>query len=553
MKKRLLSLLVVATMVSTMFLGCDKKETTKTSGETTKSYEDVKTWQEVSGEKEDVTLSWYIVSGKEDYYQYYWKEMEGLKKIQELLGINIEFQVAQDYSNYLPMMAAQSYPDVITAKNLEQYPGRLTNMFNEGVSVDFQPYIDEGLMPHFKEIIDTYPDIARDLKLDTGEYTFASTLYDINNEDDRTACAKLGLAIRQDWLDELDLEVPTNMEEWYNVLYQFKNYDPNGNGEQDEEPVCMASSGWKYFLPAYGIDDDPSVLPDGTTVVYGFATQAYKEFLAEMNKWNTEGLIYNMFKDTSLEKRQERVINNFAGAWKAEANHFDDADTTSYLTVLKEKAPKVEFAAAPWPATADGKLNCFSDINSFDRDTTVITTNAKKSGHDRAAAYMIDFMLSEEGTDLLSWGIEGVTYEVVNGEKQLMDGMYDLVDFHGAQINKINLYADAITICFPKFGTFSEFVLANKSEGYVEACKVWSQGDTSYKMPAACQLSVDQQNQVDDATQNMKSYITKQRQKYIEGTEPLTTFDQYLEKVNTMGADKYTQIWQECYTNYKNR
>ena len=552
MKKKLLSLALVAALASTMFLGCGKDDNNKKSSETTKTY-DVETWQEKSGEKEDVTLSWFIVGGKVDYYQYYWKEMEGLKKIQELLGINIEFQVAQDYSNYLPMMAAQSYPDVITAKNLEQYPGRLTTMYSEGVSVNLQPYIDEGLMPNFKEIVDNYPDIARDLKIDTGEYTFASTLYDINDEDDRAASSVYGLAIRQDWLDELDLEIPTNMEEWYNVLYQFKNYDPNGNGAQDEEPVCMASSGWKYFLTAYGIDDDPIVQADGSTVVYGFATQAYKEYLTEMNKWNTEGLIYNMFKDTSLEKRQERVINNFAGAWKADADHFDENSTTSYLTSLKEKAPKAEFSPVPWPSTADGKQYCYSDINSFDRDTTIITSNAKKNGHDRAAAYMIDFMLSEEGSDLLSWGIEGVSYEVVNGEKQLMDGMYDLVDFHGAQISKINLYADATTVAFPKFGTFSEFILANKSEGYVNACKVWSVGDTSYKMPPACQLSVDQQNQVDDATQNMKSYISKQRQKYIEGTEPLTTFDQYLEKVNTMGADKYTQIWQECYTNYKNR
>ena len=53
------------------------------------------------------------------------------------------------------------------------------------------------------------------------------------------------------------MDIPTNIEEWYETLLAFKKYDPNGNGQQDEEPVCMASSGWKYFLAAYGIDDDP--------------------------------------------------------------------------------------------------------------------------------------------------------------------------------------------------------------------------------------------------------------------------------------------------------
>lgn len=90
------------------------------------------------------------------------------------------------------------------------------------------------------------------------------------------------------------------MQEWYEVLSLFKSADPNGNGQQDEEPICMASSCWKYFLTAYGIDDDPSVQfdqDDNPVVVYGYMTDAYKEFLAEMNRWYQEGLIYNMFEN----------------------------------------------------------------------------------------------------------------------------------------------------------------------------------------------------------------------------------------------------------------
>ena len=47
-----------------------------------------------------------------------------------------------------------------------------------------------------------------------------------------------------------------------------------------------------------------------------------------------------------------------------------------------------------------------------------------------AAAYIIDYMLSENGSTYLTWGIEGESYEVKNGEKQLMDGMDETVDFH---------------------------------------------------------------------------------------------------------------------------
>ena len=37
--------------------------------------------------------------------------------------------------------------------------------------------------------------------------------------------------INQTWLDNLGLEVPTNMDELEEVLIAFKEGDPNGNGD----------------------------------------------------------------------------------------------------------------------------------------------------------------------------------------------------------------------------------------------------------------------------------------------------------------------------------
>ena len=165
---------------------------------------------------------------------------------------------------------------------------------------------------------------------------------------------------------------------------------------------------------------------------------------------------------------------------------------------------------------------------------------------------VLDDMLSENGSTYLTWGIEGESYEVKNGEKQLMDGMDETVDFHGAKIQKINTYADPITVMLPQFGEISSYVLENEDEGYVNACKTWSEGDTSYKLSAACQLSVEQQEQVDSVTEGMKGYITKMRSRFIQGSS-LTEFDSYVSQVKTMGADKYAEIWQEAYDAYKAR
>lgn len=46
--------------------------------------------------------------------------------------------------------------------------------------------------------------------------------------------------INQKWLDNLGLEMPTTVDEWYEVLKAFKEKDPNGNGVADEIPLTAA-------------------------------------------------------------------------------------------------------------------------------------------------------------------------------------------------------------------------------------------------------------------------------------------------------------------------
>lgn len=53
--------------------------------------------------------------------------------------------------------------------------------------------------------------------------------------------------INKTWLDALGLEMPSTIEEFYNVLKAFKEQDPNGNGKADEIPMIGATNGWNPF------------------------------------------------------------------------------------------------------------------------------------------------------------------------------------------------------------------------------------------------------------------------------------------------------------------
>lgn len=541
MKKKVLLGILCLTIAATLF-GCEKKKKNEPNNQGGSGDSTFEAWPE------NITLGWWLIGGTNEYYQHYFSEMKGWQKIQERTNITIDFQVQTNSDNYLPMMTASTFPDIVTANHYSMYPGRLNQLYLDQIAVELNPYMDE-YMPNFSKIIKNYPTIARDLQVENGKYIFASTLYDVENEEDRMANSVYGLAIREDWLEAVGLEMPKNMKDWYEVLKAFKTMDPNGNGEQDEEPICMASSGWKYFLCAYGIGDDP-ILDENGKVHYGYAMDSYKEFLAEMNRWNNESLFYNWFKKATLIDQEERVVGNFAGAIKTQAEELDEDDPESYISKLRKSVPEAKLTAAPWPETADGEALCYSNIASFGTDTTIITTNCKTP---EAAAYLIDYLYSEEGSNYLSWGIEGESYEIVNGEKKMLDGMDEDVTFYDTTIKQRYTYADPTTIGFPMFKTFASCILSTKSDSYVDACHTWAQGDTSYRMPYAVMLNDKQTATIDDLENTMKDYIRESRQDFIEGKEPLTNYDNYIDQLGLLGVDDYIAIWQECYDAYMAR
>ena len=103
------------------------------------------------------------------------------------------------------------------------------------------------------------------------------------------------------------------------------------------------------------------------------------------------------------------------------------------------------------------------------------------------------------------------------------------------------------------FKTFASCILSTKSDSYVDACRTWAKGDTSYRMPYAVMLNDKQTATIDDLENTMKDYIRESRQKFIEGKEPLTNYDNYLTQLQLLGVEDYINIWQECYDAYMAR
>jgi len=111
------------------------------------------------------------------------------------------------------------------------------------------------------------------------------------------AVGRNGFGIRQDWLDNLGLNVPTTIDELYDVLWAFTNQDPNNTGLNDTFGlgVAMHAGPWDMMQMWFGVPNGWGVR-DGE-LVPAHMTEEYDEALRWFRRLYSEGLVNPEFHE----------------------------------------------------------------------------------------------------------------------------------------------------------------------------------------------------------------------------------------------------------------
>ena len=512
------------------------------------------------------TVSYYVRGGTAQYEPYIYPGLVGLLKIQDMAGVNIDWTVVcgnndEIQAQYLAMLASGNYPDIIQWQHNNSYVGGVSQLYADGIIIELNDVIDK-YMPNYKKLLEENPHVAKTLMDEEGRYLYFTVINPLNSDLEKVAVTWWGLMARQDWLDNVGMEAPTTIDEWYEVLTAFKEGDPNGNGELDEIPFDAGSAGHLLFMPAFGIQNGWYVDPETGKVGYGQYTEKYKAYLETMAKWYAEGLIQNIYTDdvgTLAASADPNIYADLAGSWKGLSNYWEQR-----LPQVLEKNPNADFVAVQWPKYVNDEEVFYADrygMGYGDRYSAVISVDCKDV---EAAAKLIDQMYTEEGTNCTTWGtIEGDpinpewtsghgTYTVdENGVKhetewanQMTQNFYD-----GAFANK---YRYAMShVSFPRWGA-ADYLAATREENYVNSAMMWAQASNALEYPNAITLSTDAQKAVAEID-NIGNYITEMTCKFITGQEPLTNFDTYMDTLQKMGIENLIALYQDAYDSFNSR
>lgn len=180
--------------------------------------------------------------------------------------------------------------------------------------------------------------------------------------------------IRQDWLDNLNLEMPTTMEELKAVAKAFTEQDPDGNGEDDTYGLALnGKEGFNYWsgiqaffegygaAPGYWNGQFTFIEKDGKVVWGGALADEMKAGLADLQEMYADGSLAKNFGTMDYNQITQDVGSGkcgiyFAPRWGAMVPIVDATKDDQNARIVSAKIPDGmgEGSSKPYIPTTPG-------------------------------------------------------------------------------------------------------------------------------------------------------------------------------------------------------
>ncbi|MFD0715426.1 ABC transporter substrate-binding protein [Paenibacillus sp. GCM10027626] len=499
--------------------------------------------------KENVKITWYQTNfaGAELKTM---GEARGFQEIAKKTGVDVEWLHPATNDQVNIMLASGEFPDVLFW-SLSSIPRGLRGLVDDGIAIKLNDLIDE-YAPNYKKQLEKYPEIKKYTMLDDGTI---GAFYQLDPDPRRLSYN--GFMLRKDWLDKLGLQPPTTIDEWYTVLKAFKEKDPNGNGKADEIPYILAKApggsplggeaqGLTEFAAAWGVLDGFYNDPATGKLQYGALQPQFKDFLTTMNQWYKEGLIDSEYASTDGKGRDTKLQSNLGGATFG----YIGSGMGNNIKAARVSNPEFSLIGVAPPVGPAGKPYSFPPEMLQKTGWAAIITKNNKNPIETVK--MIDYFYSEEGQTYLNWGVEGESYEVVDGQKRFLPEITDNKEGKSPS-QAIAHYAFPIN-GFTKVMDFEPFKQINLSlPEQQETAEKWASGDTSLNTPTDLSYTTEEASQLMAIMNDINTYKNEMILKFIMGVEPLSKYDDFTKRLSDMGIEKAQKIYQDALDRFNSR
>ncbi|WP_108991125.1 extracellular solute-binding protein [Paenibacillus agaridevorans] len=328
------------------------------------------------------------------------------QKLQEKLNIKLKPITASwnDWEEKLNVMIASGeMPDVFISYGIDR-PVQYRQWIKEGMLLPISDYGDQ--YPHIQKSLDNFEALAKT----TGGIHYSLPVYNEAGSD-KTAVSGHNILIRKDWLDKLGLQVPQTIDEFKQVADAFANGDPDENGKKDTYGYTSSSGGvwWQYpIFNAFDTSTDRWELKDGKWMPEVISDET-KQAIEFLNAMYADKTLDPEFMLNTDDKKIEKFVTGKVGmiVHNANATLYNDI-YGKFEQAYPDRDPKSVFT---WVGTLKGTTGQ-QRMDGFNNFWCVTSINSGISEEkQKKALELLDYLLSDEGQDLMLNGVEGVHYK----------------------------------------------------------------------------------------------------------------------------------------------
>ncbi|MBM7564297.1 extracellular solute-binding protein [Paenibacillus sacheonensis] len=440
----------------------------------------------------DLSQAWPV---KEDWAVWKW--------IKEKTNITIKQETQTGPESLALAVASGDMPDLMSV-----FPPDAQKYGPQGAFLDLSKHLDK--MPHLKAFLEARPDVAQRMTSPGGE------MYHVLN-DGMGAGNQTVFFYRDDIFAKNSLEVPKTWEEMYETAKQLKKLYP------DSYPFVFRHgiNTLKYFGPSFGFYPEFYEDPATGKIKHGAADPGFKTLVEYLHKFYAEGLTppdwlsmdYKAWTQFITTDKSFMTIQFIGQIEIMNAQLTDGAH-------LKFMAPPLGSGSQPYiPNT------------NFEEYGFAVSSTTKNLD---AALRYLDFLYSDEGKELLSWGKEGETYTMVDGKRQFLPQFKEPNDLR----KELGMFTTG-AYGLADFEASKSLSNENEQYAYTEAAK--------YQFPvinALPPLTGEEKSAIANTEEQIRKYYETAVAKFIMGETPLTEWDAFLAELQKLGSQKLIDAYQ---------
>lgn len=482
---------------------------------------------------EPTTLSYFVADDSNAAIMTTdWNDNEFYQEMERRTGVHLEFEMVSsaDYqTNFNLMIASGNLADMIYV-GASYYAEGVDAAIDDGYFLDLTDLVDE-YMPNYEKVRTS--DVQYEL-LSTTDSGRLGAVYELRQSKQGPW---LGLWIRQDWLDDLNLDTPVTFDDYHEVLTAFKNE----KGATAPLILNFSGSDGEFGTMSGGLNVLNSWQLDETGKVnFGPYMDAWKEYVTIMHQWYTEGLIDPDFMATDERTADmAKVVTGASGLFAA-------LYTMPSVYEAASEDPNMNLAPVNPPVMNEGDEGHIRLRDSYTSGNTAISADSENW---EVALRWLDYLYTDEGALLANYGVEGDTFEFdENGKPVFTDKI----------LNNENGWTMTQTVASylcPSAGiaNWSDWTreLAGVPEKDQACYDVWSEFSDDWRLPSSVTLTQDESTERAALYADISTIVKEQTAQFISGALDIEeNWDAYISALEASGMERAIEITQAAYDRY---